>query len=83
MTPKLPVISGDDMIRVPGKFGYVAARQKGSHVRLRHPSDPQRLPVTVPLHADMPASRCFIAAPELCSFPNLVHFGADWCILAS
>jgi predicted RNA binding protein YcfA (HicA-like mRNA interferase family) len=40
MTPKLPVISGDDLIRALGKFGYVAVRQKGSHVRLRHPSDP-------------------------------------------
>lgn len=53
MTPKLPVISGDDMIRAPGKFGYVAARQKGSHARLRHPSDPQRLPLTVPLHKEL------------------------------
>ncbi len=45
MSPKLPVISGDKLI------GYVAVRQKGSHVRLRHPGEPQRLPVTVPLHA--------------------------------
>ena len=49
MSPKLPVISGADLIRALGKFGYEAVRQKGSHVRLRHPSDPRRLPVTVPL----------------------------------
>ena len=53
MTPKLPVVSGADLIRALGKFGYVAVRQKGSHVRLRHPSDPQRLPVTVPLHKEI------------------------------
>ena len=53
MTPKLPVISGDELIRALGKFGYVVVRQKGSHVRLRHPSDPQRLPVTVPLHKEI------------------------------
>lgn len=53
MSPKLPVISGADLIRALGKFGYVAVRQKGSHVRLRHSSDPQRLPVTVPLHAEI------------------------------
>jgi predicted RNA binding protein YcfA (HicA-like mRNA interferase family) len=53
MTPKLPVISGDDLIRALGKFGYVAARQKGSHVRLRHPNDPQRQPITVPLHKEI------------------------------
>ncbi|HVS88709.1 MAG TPA: DUF6290 family protein [Candidatus Acidoferrum sp.] len=34
MTPKLPVVSGADLIRALRKFGYVAARQKGSHVRL-------------------------------------------------
>ena len=50
MTPKLPVISGEELIRALGKFGYVRVRQKGSHVRLRHGSDTQRKPVTVPLH---------------------------------
>jgi predicted RNA binding protein YcfA (HicA-like mRNA interferase family) len=53
MSPKLPVLSGDELIRALGKFGYVAVRQKGSHVRLRHPADPQRLPVTVPLHSEV------------------------------
>jgi predicted RNA binding protein YcfA (HicA-like mRNA interferase family) len=53
MTPKLPVVSGANLIRALGKFGYVAVRQKGSHVRLRHPSDPRRLPVTVPLHPEL------------------------------
>ena len=46
MSPKLPVVSGADLIRALGKFGYVSVRQKGSHVRLRHPSDARRLPVT-------------------------------------
>lgn len=50
MTPKLPIISGEDLIRVLGKFGYARVRQKGSHVRLRHPSDPRRKPLTIPLH---------------------------------
>ena len=53
MSPKLPVISGAELIRALGKFGYVAVRQKGSHVRLRHATDPQRLPVTVPLHPEI------------------------------
>jgi len=58
MSPKLPVISGADpffgpTIRAPGKFGYAAVRQKGSHVRLRHSTDPKCLPVTVPLHAEI------------------------------
>jgi predicted RNA binding protein YcfA (HicA-like mRNA interferase family) len=53
MTPKLPVVSGQDLIRALRRFGYVAVRQKGSHVRLRHPSDARRLPVTVPLHSEI------------------------------
>lgn len=53
MSPKLPVISGANLIRALAKSGYVAVRQKGSHVRLRHSSDPQRLPVTVPLHNEI------------------------------
>jgi predicted RNA binding protein YcfA (HicA-like mRNA interferase family) len=50
MTPKLPVISGDDLIRALAKFGYVQVRQKGSHVRLRDLSDAHRKSVTIPLH---------------------------------
>jgi len=50
MSPKLPVASGDDLIRVLEKFGYVRVRQKGSHVRLRHSAEPQRKQLTVPLH---------------------------------
>jgi predicted RNA binding protein YcfA (HicA-like mRNA interferase family) len=53
MTPKLPVISGQQLIRALGQFGYETVRQKGSHIRLRHPSDAQRLPVTVPLHKEI------------------------------
>jgi len=53
MSPKLPVISGEDLIRVLRKFGYEIARQKGSHVRLRNESEPRRLLVTVPLHKEL------------------------------
>ncbi len=50
MSPKLPVISGDDLVKVFEKFGYAVVRQKGSHVRLRHSTDPHRRPLTVPRH---------------------------------
>ncbi|HTT32781.1 MAG TPA: type II toxin-antitoxin system HicA family toxin [Methylomirabilota bacterium] len=53
MSPKLPVISGEDLIRVLRKFGYEVVRQKGSHVRLRNELEPRRLPVTVPLHKEI------------------------------
>jgi predicted RNA binding protein YcfA (HicA-like mRNA interferase family) len=50
MSSKVPVLSCDDLIRVLEKAGYVRVRQKGSHVRLRHSTEPQRKPLTVPLH---------------------------------
>jgi predicted RNA binding protein YcfA (HicA-like mRNA interferase family) len=53
MTPKLPVISGQQLVRALGQFGYETVRQKGSHIRLRHPSDSHRLPITVPLHKEI------------------------------
>lgn len=50
MSPKLPVVSGDDLIKALARFGYQAVRQQGSHVRMRHSTDPQRQPLTVPRH---------------------------------
>jgi predicted RNA binding protein YcfA (HicA-like mRNA interferase family) len=53
MSPKMPVVSGEELIRALEKIGYVRVRQKGSHVRLYHSTDPQRIPVTVPLHNEI------------------------------
>jgi predicted RNA binding protein YcfA (HicA-like mRNA interferase family) len=53
MSPKLPVVSGEDLIRALKKLGYQAIRQKGSHVRLYPPADSQRVPTTVPLHDEV------------------------------
>jgi predicted RNA binding protein YcfA (HicA-like mRNA interferase family) len=53
MTPKMPVVSGDELVRVLAKFGYEVVRQKGSHVRLRHSSDPARNSITIPLHKEI------------------------------
>jgi predicted RNA binding protein YcfA (HicA-like mRNA interferase family) len=53
MSPKLPVLSGEELIRALRKFGYAVVRQKESYVRLRNEDDPARLPVTVPLHKEL------------------------------
>ena len=47
--PKLPILSGKEVIKKLEKHGYISVRQKGSHVRLRH-DDKQYKPITVPLH---------------------------------
>ena len=45
----LPQISGKNLIKILEQIGYKVARQKGSHIRLKH-KDATRKPVTVPNH---------------------------------
>ena len=45
--PRLPVISSSQVIKALECFGYVVVRQRGSHIRLAHPTRKKR-PVTVP-----------------------------------
>ncbi|MBY0111426.1 MAG: type II toxin-antitoxin system HicA family toxin [Phycisphaerales bacterium] len=49
----LPVISGRQAVAALKRLGYEVVRQKGSHLRLRHPTDPSRQPVTVPDHKEL------------------------------
>jgi len=48
--PRQPRISGSDAARALTRAGWQLARQRGSHVLLRHPDRPGRM-VTVPVHA--------------------------------
>jgi predicted RNA binding protein YcfA (HicA-like mRNA interferase family) len=50
MTSELPVVSGREAIRVFEQVGYTVVRQRGSHIRLRHATDPSRKPLTIPDH---------------------------------
>lgn len=50
MSPRLPVVSGRQVIRALERIGYHVVRQRGSHIRLRDEDDPDHLPVTVPDH---------------------------------
>jgi len=42
-------VSADRVIHALERLGYVAIRQKGSHVRLRHEGPPAHT-ITVPMH---------------------------------
>jgi len=53
MNPALPVVSCRQVIQVLESIGYVEVRQRGSHVRLRHPDAETHRPVTVPLHNEL------------------------------
>lgn len=45
--PKLPRVTADKIIKALKKIGFEEVRQKGSHLRLRHPDN--RI-VTIPVH---------------------------------
>lgn len=45
--PKLPVVSGKDLIKAFQQIGFIVVSQKGSHIKMRHTDG--RI-VTVPNH---------------------------------
>ncbi len=47
--PKLPVLSGSELIEILKSLGYVVVRQKGSHVSLQK----EQYKTVVPLHDDL------------------------------
>jgi predicted RNA binding protein YcfA (HicA-like mRNA interferase family) len=51
VTGALPVISGQRLIKALERDGWEVARQRGSHVRLKHPD--RRVSLTVPLHREL------------------------------
>ena len=50
---KLPVVSGDDLIKLLKRLGYEIVRQRGSHVRLRKVTDIGEHKITVPHHPEI------------------------------
>ena len=48
MSPKLPRVTCDELIRALKRAGFEEQRQRGSHLHLRRASDGRR--VTVPVH---------------------------------
>jgi predicted RNA binding protein YcfA (HicA-like mRNA interferase family) len=51
--PKLIRISGEELIKVLQKEGFVLLRQKSSHVRLSKESKDDTCFVTIPLHSEI------------------------------
>ena len=49
---KLPVVSGQDVIKALAKIGYEFDHQRGSHVVLRQTFEPYRR-ITVPNHKEI------------------------------
>jgi len=51
--PKLPVISGKELIAALKKAGFVVVRQKGSHVSLQKVMPEATYRTVVPLHQEL------------------------------
>jgi predicted RNA binding protein YcfA (HicA-like mRNA interferase family) len=51
MSARLPVVSGAQLIKALERRGWQVARQRGSHVLLKHPERTRSL--TVPLHKEL------------------------------
>lgn len=48
--PKLPQVSGDDIVRLPNSLDYKVIRQRGSHIRLKKATQLGEHNITVPAH---------------------------------
>ena len=48
--PKLPSISSKEAIKAFEKTGYQVVRQRGSHIRMRHKTNMNKQPITIPNH---------------------------------
>jgi predicted RNA binding protein YcfA (HicA-like mRNA interferase family) len=51
VSERLPVLSGQQLIDALEKDGWVAVRQRGSHVRLKH--DERAVALVIPLHREL------------------------------
>ncbi|MFA4935691.1 MAG: type II toxin-antitoxin system HicA family toxin [Candidatus Methanoperedens sp.] len=51
--PKLPVVSGKELIAALKKAGFVEFRQKGSHVSLQKVTPDTTYKTVVPLHREL------------------------------
>lgn len=51
MSERLPVLSGQRLVKALEREGWQLVRQRGSHVRMKHPD--RRVSLTVPLHREL------------------------------
>lgn len=51
MSERLPVLSGERLVKVLERAGWTTVRQRGSHLRMKHPH--RRVSLTVPLHREL------------------------------
>ena len=50
---KLPIVSGEKLVKLLLNLGYEIVRQRGSHVRLRKQTEVGEHNITVPMHSEI------------------------------
>jgi predicted RNA binding protein YcfA (HicA-like mRNA interferase family) len=53
VSPKLPLASGRDVVKLLNRLGYEVVRQRGSHIRLMRMTEEGEHHITVPDHKEM------------------------------
>jgi predicted RNA binding protein YcfA (HicA-like mRNA interferase family) len=57
--PKLRRLSGAEVVRILGRFGFAVLTQEGSHVKLRRIGpDGERQTLTIPRHRELDTGTC-------------------------
>jgi predicted RNA binding protein YcfA (HicA-like mRNA interferase family) len=51
VSERLPVLSGERLVKALERAGWRSVRQRGSHVRMKHPD--RKISLTVPLHREL------------------------------
>lgn len=51
--PKLPIVSGKDIVKALSKLGFQHVRTKGSHAILNKETDKGKITIPVPLHKEL------------------------------
>jgi predicted RNA binding protein YcfA (HicA-like mRNA interferase family) len=51
--PRLPVVSGEKLLKLLGRLGYALVRQRGSHARLKKATEAGDHNITVPIHDEI------------------------------
>lgn len=51
--PKLPVVSGIEVVKALSKIGYEHVRTKGSHAILNKQTETGKITIPVPLHEEL------------------------------
>jgi len=68
VSPKLRRLSGRDVIRILGEFGFDLVSQRGSHAKLRRIDAGSKQTITVPVHDELDAGTLAAVFRQACRY---------------